>query len=287
VASVASDEQLEHTGDASLDLLAKAHVMAVHKNDDVRILNPMAEDLLRNKTLWRRAKAFGIPSLALFRPFEKAVRLPALTKQLVAPKAQADLMEAMMGAACQTQIEQQNKPNPLARGLDAALAFFNAFICEAEAAVDCGSATELLAMTMRMERRSEAPPAAGCERAHDISAMLGVEFKHRADLLAECCVWHGAKEDGLVFQRLELLGDAFLQCTRARRTRRRCCLPECTSRWCLPLLRMHPITAVIRVDVCACDLMCAYGSCCHDGAASSISRQARWRADAHALSSRE
>ena len=71
--------------------------------DDVSSLNPKAEDLLRNKPLWRRAKEYGISPLALTRPFEAKARLPELAKHLVAPKQQADLMEALMGAVCQAR----------------------------------------------------------------------------------------------------------------------------------------------------------------------------------------
>jgi dsRNA-specific ribonuclease len=206
----------EFVGDAILDLHAKSVVMARHPKDDVRILNPMAEDLLRNKTLWRRAKAGAIPQLALCRPFEKAERLPALRKQLVAPKVQADLMEAMIGVVCQAQIERQAEPpmpNPFARGLDAAFAFCNTFVFEVPMVVDGGSVADLLMMTQsEWFVRSEAMPAAGRDRAQDISAALSLEFKRRKDLLIECSVWRGAKQDGLVFQRLEFLGDAFLQC---------------------------------------------------------------------------
>ena len=39
-----------------------------------------------------------------------------------------------------------------------------------------------------------------------------LRFERRPDLLAEVCVWSDG-EAGLAFQRLEYLGDAFLQCT--------------------------------------------------------------------------
>lgn len=277
-------EILELAGDAALDVLAKSCVMANHPRLDVNRLNPMAEELLRNKSLWRRAHEFSVPPLALFRPFEARARLPELTKWLVAPKQQADLMEAMMGAVCQAQIECNDASTRLARGLDAALAFFIAYVCPVDEVPRCptsklpyASSAELLRNTFEATMRRKAP-AAGYERAGDIRAAFApVAFERRNDLLLECCAWHEAKdgEDRLVFQRLELLGDAFLQCTRTTRAR-----PPAQ-----PPTRAHAVGRRVLSLASRAPIDC--GRCCDDGASAALPRETGRRANVHALGARE
>ena len=142
------------------------------------------------------------------------VEMAEMTKQLVAPKAQADLMEAMLGAVCQAQIQQVagEHSSELARGLDAALAFFRTFLCRDDVASphnSDSSASMLLCATMATVRRAPGCDAHGQERAGDLEAAYGLQFTRRPDLLHECCTWNNGK----AFQRLEYLGDAFLQCT--------------------------------------------------------------------------
>ena len=211
-------EVAEWAGDAVLDLLAKAWIMVEKWDDSVRILDPQAVLLLRNRSLYRRGKRLGLPTLGLFRPFEARQRLPNLTKQLVAPKAQADLVESLMGALCLAQVERGPSGTKLARGLNAARAFFEAFVLpekKAEGEADdrerCGpngepwNAAEMLDRTMN---KVKLRPAAGQERKGDIEDAFQ-RIENRPDLLQECCVW----SNEIPFQRLEFLGDAFLQCT--------------------------------------------------------------------------
>lgn len=221
-------EVLEWLGDAALDLLAKSVTMALHDTEGVQTLNPQAELLLMNKNLWRQAKRIELPCLALFCPFEVKRRLPDMTKQLMAPKAQADLMEALMGALCLAQMEHGAPSNlqPLSRGLDAAYAFFRTFIC-GESAQQQTAARKLLdpatmlRATMLKVTRMEARANADKMGAAISNAFLpGVGFVNRLDLLQECCAWSDDKINGKPFQRLELIGDAFLQCKNA--THRTC-----------------------------------------------------------------
>ena len=128
-----------------------------------------------------------------------------------------------MGALCQAQIDGGSSSQPLARGLDAAFAFFRTFVCATPTLHE--TARAMLQATMAVARRPEA-------RAHveemgvAISAAFLPQsdsgFTYRRDLLQECCVWSDDKIDGKPFQRLELLGDAFLQCTRRGRPRHAC-----------------------------------------------------------------
>ena len=206
-------EVLEWAGDAVLDLLSKSWVMAQHPTE-FKKLQAEAQLLLDNKPLWRRAKALDVPPLALYGPFKARAHLAEMTKQLVAPKAQADLMEAMLGAVCQAQIQQVagEHSSELARGLDAALAFFRTFLCRDDVASphnSDSSASMLLCATMATVRRAPGCDAHGQERAGDLEAAYGLQFTRRPDLLHECCTWNNGK----AFQRLEYLGDAFLQCT--------------------------------------------------------------------------
>eukprot|EP00966_Prymnesium_polylepis_P061837 1435092-Prymnesium_polylepis.1 len=59
-----------------------------------------------------------------------------------------------------------------------------------------------------MSRVMRAGTAPGHERAHEICEAFGMQVTRRVDLLHECCVWRNS----VAFQRLEFLGDAFLQC---------------------------------------------------------------------------
>ena len=147
-----------------------------------------------------------------------------MSKQLVAPKHQADLVESLMGVLCQAQIEHAEKPagTKLARGLNAALAFFEAFVlpdkeAAAAAAREPRSAAEMLCESMlpvsEDRQRSWLARPRGREwleeRKGDIEAAFKIHpITARADLLQECCAWN----NDAVFQRLEFLGDAFLQC---------------------------------------------------------------------------
>ena len=250
-------EVLEWLGDAALDLLAKSIVMALHDTDGVQMLNPQAELLLMNKNLWRRGKRIDAPCLALFSPFEVRRRLPDMTKQLMAPKAQADLMEAMMGALCLAQIEdaatreveRSTSSQPLARGLDAAFAFFLTFVCgesaqQQTADRQLSDAATMLRATMRTVTRPEARAHAD-EMGTAINAAFlpQASFIHRRDLLQECCAWSDDKKEGKPFQRLELLGDAFLQCMR-HATR--------AAPHSMPHVARSPSSARVHAHVCVC-----------------------------------
>ena len=88
---------------------AKSWALAKHPKDAVGQVQGIAQLLLDNKPLWRRAKALDFPTLALHHSFEARKRLGDMTKQLMAPKAQADLMESMMGALCQVRGRQRRR----------------------------------------------------------------------------------------------------------------------------------------------------------------------------------
>ena len=59
-------------------------------------LSHHAEELKRNRALFPRSKALGLPTAALFEPFQEARQLPELRRQLVAHKMQADLVEQLV-----------------------------------------------------------------------------------------------------------------------------------------------------------------------------------------------
>ena len=132
-----------------------------------------------------------------------------MTKQLVAPKAQADLMESLMGAICLAQLESGAPEARLARGLDAALAFFDAFVCP-QAPPREAKAAEALMQTMRLERAGAPSRDERAQRADTMAAAFhkafGVQITRCGDLLRECVVWSDG-EDGLARVR-ELYGVA-------------------------------------------------------------------------------
>ena len=101
------------------------------------------------------------------------------------------------------------------------LAFFDAFVCP-QAPPREAKAAEALVQTMRLERTGAPAHDERAQRADAMAAAFrdafGVLITQRRDLLRECVVWSDG-EDGLAFQRLEYLGDAYLQCTRASRAR--------------------------------------------------------------------
>ena len=139
------------------------------------------------------------------------------------PKAQADLMESMMGALCQAQIEHQPCTKPLARGLDAAFAFFRTFVyarpAQPQSDEQMGSiggfdkAADMLRKTMPVHRSEPRQHVDEMRAAISTAFLPDNGFVRRPELLPECCLWSDDKIDGKAFQRLELLGDAFLQCT--------------------------------------------------------------------------
>ena len=106
-----------------------------------------------------------------------------MSKQLVAPKHQADLVESLMGVLCQAQIEHAEKPagTKLARGLNAALAFFEAFVLpDKEAAAAAAAAAGDAFGARNLRRLSSAPRAARCATASSSSRVSASMSSERA-----------------------------------------------------------------------------------------------------------
>lgn len=215
-------EVAEWAGDAVLDLLAKAFIMTQKTVESENKLNPAAESILRNLNLRQRARALELPTAGLFAPFVAARWLPDMRRALVSKKEQADLVEALLGVLCEAQrgggahVHSMEQPSgELTRMFAASLAFFQGHVHPSEASVAAAEdARAFLQKTMRGlndSRREDLERRYGpC--VLEVAAPLGLGgggggSLRRRDLLLECCVWN----KGIVFQRLEFLGDAFLQ----------------------------------------------------------------------------
>ena len=210
-------EVAEFLGDAVLDLLAKLSMMASKANaaESENVLNPQAEQILGNRNLYERASKLGLSELGLFTPFQDKQRLPNLRKALISRKMQADVVEALLGVVCLAQLEADpHGPGRLGHGLDAAKAFFDKFIHPQLDAQPPGSAEWMGAARQLQEsmgtwkRSAEAPGQSNAELIEKALLLpTGRQFTRRRDLLLECCSWN----KNTPFQRLEFLGDAFLQ----------------------------------------------------------------------------
>ena len=100
-------EELEWLGDGVLKLLAIMRTMAMPSMEEanLRQLQALAEPLQWNITLCKQSKVLGLPSLCLRRPFQVLNKpLPELRRQLLTRKEQADLVEALLGVACESQL---------------------------------------------------------------------------------------------------------------------------------------------------------------------------------------
>ena len=209
-------EVAEFLGDAALDLLAKLSMMASKEKAEQKegVLNQQAELILGNRNLYQRAMALGLSELGLFTPFQEKQRLPDLRKALISRKIQADVVEALLGVVCLAQLEDDpHGPGRLGRGLDAAKAFFDVFVHPQPGAQPpssgewVGVAQQLQDSMGKWERWAEAPGQSHAELIEKALLPTGTKFTRRADLLPECCSWNKHPP----FQRLEFLGDAFLQ----------------------------------------------------------------------------
>ena len=93
-----------------------------------------------------------------------------------------------MGAVCLAQLESSAPEARLARGLDAALAFFDAFVCP-QAPPREAKAAEALVQTMRLERTGAPAHDERAQRADAMAAAFrnafGVLITQRRDLLRE------------------------------------------------------------------------------------------------------
>ena len=213
-------EVAEWAGDAVLDLLAKAFIMTQKTVESESKLNPAAESILRNLNLRQRARALELPMAGLFAPFVAARWLPDMRRALVSKKEQADLVEAFLGVLCEAQRgggahgHSMEPSGELTRMFAASLAFFQRHVHPSEASVAAAEDVRaFLQKTMRGlndSRREDLERRYG-PRVLEVAAPLrvgeGGGGLRRHDLLLECCVWN----KGIVFQRLEFLGDAFLQ----------------------------------------------------------------------------
>ena len=201
-------EVSEWFGDALLRFLAVSHVMAANPTSSEKDLSPAAEMILKNKSLCVKAKAIGLPQLALCKPFETSATLPAHRKVALSLKDEADLVEALLGALAVAAVQQlpPSDPRPLNAALGAAFHFFVSAVQPSPPPPDeqpgelSGQLARLNGKVMRRDS-SEALE----ERAAALSMALCLDA--RQDLLLEVCSWNSNK----VFQRLEFYGDAFLQ----------------------------------------------------------------------------
>ena len=200
-------ELAEWLGDALLRFLSVAYVMASHPKASEKVLSPGAEQILCNKALFTQAKTIGLPLLALTRPFESAATLPTLRKSAFALKAQADLMEALLGVLAVAALRATADAPRLSTALTAAHFLFAAAVLPPSSPPEQLDFPSQLANLNRLEaRRGTSPSSEGRdEAAASLASALGVSA--RPDLLWHVCVWN--KETP--FERLEFYGDAFLQ----------------------------------------------------------------------------
>ena len=219
-------EVAEWAGDADLDLIAKAFIMTQKTVESENKLNPAAESILRNLNLRQRALTLELPTAGLFAPFVAARWLPDMRRSPVSKKEQADLVEALLGVICEAQrggADVAGTPRELTRMFAASLAFFQSHVHPSVAtATVVEDAMTFLWQTMRgtNDLRREALEQRHGSRVLEVAAPLRVGeggFLRRRDLLLECCVL--SKETP--FQRLEFLGDAFLQFADSMELRKR------------------------------------------------------------------
>lgn len=191
-------ERLEMLGDSFLKCFLSMHMFVKFPNAHEGFLTVSRVALENNMYLKGRATALGLDGYIHSIPFDRRTWLPAIYprpgKQRLSDKCLADVIEAILGAACLKDV----KTAPYAVHL------LIGDVCE--------SNWDIYASEWALHR-SQALVFAPCiliaNSVRTIEGLIGYEFKDKA-LMAQALTHSSMSGAGMSLERLEFLGDAVL-----------------------------------------------------------------------------
>ena len=209
-------EELEWLGDGILRFYAVVWVLVNDQGTSVRGLSPAKEALENNLELHRRAKQHGLPALTLCNPFVTNATLPQHRKQACSIKDQADPMEALLGTVALAAMDAAPNEPALPTAIRGAFGFFYAAVLPppkqprlSTPPFDTAAKlmAELVTQFTRCHKDVKNDEAAAGLRAALVAQSGPIPLERVDGMLHACSLCRS----GIVFERAEFFGDAFLQ----------------------------------------------------------------------------
>ena len=209
-------EELEWLGDGILRFYAVTWVLVNDQGTSVKGLSPAKEAIESNQELHRRAKQRGLPALLLCNPFATSATLPQLRKQACSIKDQADPIEALLGTVALAAIDAAPGEPALPTAIRGAYGFFHSVVLPTPQQATLSTLpfdtaaklmAELVTQFMHCHKDVENDEAAAGLRAALVAQSGHIPLEHVDGMVHACSICRS----GIVFERAEFFGDAFLQ----------------------------------------------------------------------------